>query len=103
MPQVATARLGGPKNHAEKLYLSGVLPQQLVEKDPLHLTVSVDGQRVQTFTLGQRDTSFEVSAILPPMAVNKEEVLITIATDRTYTPPTDQRPLSIAFGKIAIR
>ena len=103
MPQVATVKLAGPQNSSQRLYLRGTAPRELVENEPLHVTVSVDGQRVQTFTVDHLHTSFELSADLPPAVLNKDEVEVKIATDRTYTPPTDQRPLALAFGNISIR
>ncbi len=103
MPQQAAVRLGGPKTAGEKLHLSGFAPEELFRSGPVHLTVSADGEMLSRFTLGARDTEFDLTAAMPPSSVGKSETLIMLETDRVYVPPLDGRKLSLAFGKFRIQ
>lgn len=103
MPQRASVFLGGPATTEEKLYLAGYCPPEQIAKGPLHLEVYVDGHPVGPVRIQPAALRFEASLSLPPEAVGKDRVEISLEVERTFSAQQDPRPLGLAFGTFAIR
>ena len=85
---------GGAASGAE-LVLTGTCPKQHLEKGPIHLTVTIDGQRLPTSTITEQNLSFELRYPLPQSAIGKPSVEIALDVDRTLAYP---RPKSAWSG-----
>ena len=96
MPKQATVRLGGPKGAGERLYISGYSPAVLLEKGPLPVTVSVDGQRVGEASIAKGVDQFHFDFRLPKELAGKESVEVTVEVGRTYG------ELGLVFGVFEI-
>ena len=103
MGQQSEVYLGGPRKEGEKLYLSGFCAALLVEKGPIHLSVSIDGVVFPPSKIEAPDRAFDLSYPLPPGLAGKDKVTVNLSLDRTYIPPDDGRPLGLVFGSLAIR
>ena len=103
MAKRASVSLRGPRTAAERLYISGFCPAQLVRAGPLKLGLSVDGVQTGSSELTKPDSAFELSFPLPTQAVGKPRVEVSVEVSRAFSLPGDQRSLGLAFGVFAIR
>jgi hypothetical protein len=103
MPKRATATLHGPRSPAERLYLAGQCPAPLVQGGPLGVSARLDGIPLGQVRLTKPDAPFDISLPLPPEAVGKPRVEITLEVERTVFIPPDVRELGLAVRTIAIR
>jgi hypothetical protein len=101
MAQQATVRLGGPRNSAQTLRVTGSCPAEQVRSGPLAMTVRADGKPMKPVLLHEGD--FDVSFPLSPELVGKKEIEVTIHVDRTFRPSNDARDLGLSFGVVEIR
>jgi hypothetical protein len=103
MAKRASVSLRGPRTDAERLYVSGSCPAQLVRAGPLKLSLSVDGVPVGSSLLTKPDSAFELSFPLPAQAAGKPSVEVTVEVSRAFSFAGDNRELGLAFGVFAIR
>jgi hypothetical protein len=103
MSRTASVRMPGPRTAGQKLYLSAICPAAQVKNGPLEMTVSVDGFRVgpAQFTKGDAESTFAFP--LPPGAVGKSEIEVTVELGRTVRVGADRRDLGLAFGRFEIK
>lgn len=103
MGKQAEVVMGGPTDARQRIWFSGSSIAELLAEGPLTVQVEVDGKPAGSFVLGPGDDSFERSVPVPPESVGRPQIRIQITPNRIYSPPSDGRQLSLAFGKIAIR
>jgi len=103
MSRRATVRIGGPASAAQRLYLRGYCAPQLCAAGPVRLAISVEGVALPQATIPQGETSFQLDLPLPPQAFGKPAIELRLEADRTVTTPTDNRPVSLAFGVFEVR
>ena len=101
MAQQASVRLGGPRNPAQTLHLTGFCPAAQVRSGPLAMIVAADGKPMKPALL--REGAFDVSFPLSPGLLGKKEIEVTIHVERTFRPPNDGRDLGLSFGVVEIR
>ncbi|MBI3473850.1 MAG: hypothetical protein HY013_21040, partial [Candidatus Solibacter usitatus] len=65
MPGRATVRIGGPRTARERLYITGYYPAEQLEKGPVHVRVSVDGQPLPESTVQRGMERFDFDYVLP--------------------------------------
>lgn len=103
MPREATVRLGGPVRPGQQLVLSGHCPAKLLVQGPARLAVSVDGKPLGAAELRQRDAHFEVALPLPDWLIGSPVMNVKLELDRTFTQPTETRPLGLVFGTFRVQ
>lgn len=106
MSQRGEVRLGAPED-VKSLTLRGWVPPQVLQDEPLSLSVGVGGEVVGLLTL-REPGAFERSIALDPRLADRiagRELTVSLEASRTYVPSrdnprsTDDRRLSIAvFG-----
>jgi hypothetical protein len=101
MAKQAGVRMAGPRTAGQSLYVSGALPPEFFADGPIVLTAMVEGKPLRPVQL--RQTEVDVSFPLPPEAVGRQAVEVTLQVDRTHTPPQDGRQLGIAIHSVEIR
>lgn len=101
MPKRATLRIAGPKAAGAKLYLHGVCPDQQLAAGPMIVTVAVDGVPLPPQAI--RESGFDLAFELPPAAVGKPAMAVTVEASRTFSAPTDPRELALAFGTFEVK
>lgn len=102
MPGKATLRMGAPSNAAQKLYLRGNCPEQQLAAGALPITVTVNGVSTET-AIRPGENAFELAIALPPSAVGKKEMTVTVTVGRVLHPASDPRDLGLAFGTFEVR
>jgi hypothetical protein len=98
MPKRATLRIAGPAADGKSLILRGNCPAPQL---PVTVTVSVEGVKLGAQTI--RESGFELTFRLPPVAAGKPVLSVAVETDRTFKPDSDPRELGLAFGSFEVR
>ena len=97
----ATVRLGGPPAPGQRLYLVGYRPAG--RSNQVTMKVSVYGRALPPALLTGNAPRFELAFLLPPEAVGRPSLEVSIQVDPTFTPPGDGRKLGVTFGTLEIR
>ena len=106
MPGKATVRLRGPDTRGNKIVLDGFYPaeqlnEELVNKTPRHLILSVDGVRVGETQINNPESSFHRLFSMPDASVGKSAVEIEILVDPVQR--KNGQTYGVVFGKVAIQ
>ena len=102
MPAAATVRIGAPSAAGQKLYLRGQCPDEELRGNPLPVTVTIGGVRMEG-TIRPGENAFELAYDLPAAVVGQSEMQLTISVPRTFRPAADPRDLSLAFGVVEVK
>lgn len=103
MHKRAVVWLAGPSTRSQRLILAGYCAGAVVEKGPVHLTVSLDGQKLSTFEISAPDSMFEYEIPLPEAVLGRPKVEISVEVDRTVEVPGEPEGLGLVFGTFTIR
>ncbi|MGA2740201.1 MAG: hypothetical protein ABSG65_22510 [Bryobacteraceae bacterium] len=103
MARIASVRMPGPRAAGRQLYVTAICPAAQVKDGPLDMTMMVDGVRLPPaqFTKGNAERTFAFA--LPPEAIGKNEIEITVEVGRTVRVGADLRDLGLAFGRFEIK
>ncbi len=99
----AVVWLAGPSAAGHRLYLTGYCARAVVEKGPVHLSVSIDGRKLSTFEVSNPDSMFEYEIPLTEVPLGLPKVEIVLEVDRTLDVPGEPMGLGLVFGTITIR
>jgi hypothetical protein len=102
MSKRGVVRLRGPRIAAEQLEISGSCPAQQMEKGPLRLTVSVDGNVIATHAIDRANLDFTFRDRLPASTVGKKAIEVAIEVDRTISTPADDRKLGVIISAVSV-
>jgi len=102
MARRATLELRGPEAPGQRLTLQGYLPQAILAKGPVRLTVRVDDRLFPPVVLDQPDSEFIKDFPLPDEAVGKPRLTIALELDHAIIPAGEDRELGLVFGTIAV-
>jgi hypothetical protein len=103
MPRSASVRMPGPRNAAQKLYVTALCSPTAFEKGPLQMTVIMDGVRSAPVEYTKQKPEGTFAFALPPEAVGKRDIEVVVEVDRTTHVGADERDLGLAFGRFEIK
>lgn len=92
----------GPSTPEGELVIRGMCPEQHMAKGPLHLAVSVDGERLAPLTVSRENLTFEFRQKLPSRLAGKPSVTVTVDVDRVLQIPGDRRELGVAMASAEV-
>ncbi|MBI3666095.1 MAG: glycosyltransferase family 39 protein [Acidobacteria bacterium] len=100
MGRRAQVRLAGPRSPEDRLRIQAIHSEQ-PQAGPVHLSVSVDGIPIGRVEIRNNRTGEHIFP-LPPSLIGKQEITVTLETDRTFRIPGDERDLGLAFGVVEL-
>jgi hypothetical protein len=98
----AEVRMGGPAGGGQSLHLVGHAPPELFQNGTARLSIDINSKELANFQLGPENTDFELTARLPDELEGARQISLVLRVSRTWSPPGDNRAISLAFGKIFI-
>jgi hypothetical protein len=103
MPATATVQTPGPRTGAERLYITGYAPAQVVAAGPLTLRVQAAGHELGAVTLRTPDEKFAFDFPLSADLAGRETIEVKLAVNRVFHPAGETRDLGLIFGTFEIR
>jgi hypothetical protein len=103
MPKRATLQIGGPRSSSERLYMQGNCPESLLQQGRVPLRVTVDGAPLPETTLGKGDSQFDLSFPLPPQAVGRNLMNVTVEAGRAVKVGPDAVEFALRLGVFEVR
>ncbi|MGO9232477.1 MAG: hypothetical protein ACLQKA_25045 [Bryobacteraceae bacterium] len=103
MGKKAGVIVAGPTSPDQRLHLVGYCPGAKVAAGRLVARILVDGEEVGQLRLTHGDAGFEGAFPLPPDALGKTSIEVTIQLDRTFRAAGDDRDLGLTFGSFEVR
>jgi hypothetical protein len=99
----AAVYLPGPSSAAQKLYVSGTVPDVQRKAGPLHLALTIEGrpQPVKTIAAGADD--FTLTYDIPADFMGQRMMQVAFTLDRTVHVPSDNRDLGLVFGRFSVK
>ena len=95
MTKRGTLRIRGPRQRDSTLSVTGTGVPEQVAKQPLFLTVSVEGKAFPPSKIDASNLRFDFTYPLPPELVGKPEIQVALEVDRTTSTPQDQRQFGL--------
>lgn len=103
MSKRAIVHIGGPRSPNERIALTGYCPKEQLRSGPLEFQVTIDGRPADLITFSDPETPFLRILSVPPSALGKDAIEVSLEVNRTFRGDGDDRKLGLAFGIIEIR